>query len=220
MPPSKPPTKPDPPDIPAELERAPAELPLSSAIDLECVLLEATDFSSQAGSSIRFDECRLNRVDFSGAAMTAASFNDAVISGGSWANVRTKDLRLRRVAFTSVRMTGADLAYSSLEDVSFVDCRLDLAFFVDAKLNRVRFEKCRLDELDFTNSNLTSVAFERCSMPRSVWTDAVLINCEMRGSDFAGAAHLERLRGVRMPADDVLTAAQDFATALGIEIVE
>jgi uncharacterized protein YjbI with pentapeptide repeats len=127
---------------------------------------------------------------------------------------------MRRVAFKGVRMTGADLAYSSLDDVSFVDCRLDLAFLVDAKLNRVRFEKCRLDEMDFTNCNLTSVAFEDCSMPRSVWTEVFLVNCEMRGSDISGAAHLERLRGVRMPAGDVVAAAQEFATALGIEIVD
>jgi uncharacterized protein YjbI with pentapeptide repeats len=220
VPPSKPPTKPDPPDIPAELERAEAGLRLAGGIDLEGALVEAADFSGQAGSSIRFDESRLSRVDFSGAEIIAASFNDVVISGGSWANVRTKDLRMRRVAFKGVRMTGADLAYATLDDVSFIDCRLDLAFFVDAKLNRVRFEKCRLDELDFTDCNLSSVAFEDCSLPRSVWTEAFLVNCEMRGSDISGAAHLERLRGVRMLADDILGAAQDFALALGIETIE
>ena len=217
--PSKPPTRPDPPDLPAELERAAADRPLVG-FDLECALLEAADFTGQRASAVRFDECKLNRVDFTGAELTAASFNDVAVAAGSWANVRTKELRIRRATFRGVRMTGADLAYSNLEDVNFVDCRLDLSFFVNAKLNRVRFEQCRLDEVDFTDANLTSVAFDGCSLNRSVWADAVLTNCELRASDISGSAGLERLHGVRMPLDDVIAGAQDFARALGIEILD
>ena len=135
-------------------------------------------------------------------------------------NVRTAALRVRRSAFTGVRMTGSDLAGSILEDVRFLDCRLDLAFFGTARLSRVRFERCRLDEVDFTEASLSSVAFVDCTLRGSVWTEASLTACELRGSDIAGAVHVERLRGVRMPVADVLAAATDLAAALGIEIVD
>ncbi len=217
--PSKPPTRPDPPDLPAELDRLSADRPLAG-LELEFGLLEAADFSGQRASSVRFDECRLRRVDFTGAELTAASLNDVVVDAGSWANVRTKELRVRRATFTGVRMTGADLAYSNLEDVTFIDCRLDLSFFVNAKLNRVRFERCRLDEVDLTDANLNSVTFDGCSLPRSVWADAFLTSCEIRGCDISGSARLDRLKGVRMPLDDVIVAAGDLAKALGIDIVE
>jgi uncharacterized protein YjbI with pentapeptide repeats len=218
--PSKPPTNPDTPDIPAELHRYDERARPLDRLELDCALVETADFSGQESTAVRIAECRLNRVDLSGSSLTAASFNDVAIAAGSWANVRTKELRVRRTTFKGVRMTGADLADSHLEDVTFVDCRMDLAFFVTAKLLRVRFERCMLDEVDWTDAHLSSVAFDRCSLARSVWTDATLLNCEMRASDMSGAAHLERLRGVRMPLEDVLTAAQDFALALGIDIVE
>ena len=216
---TRPPVKPDAPDIPAELDR-PDVGPTLAGTELECAVVEGVDFSGQRASSVRFAESRLNRIDLTGAELIAASLNDVAIAAGSWANVRTKELRLRRVAFKGVRMTGADLAYANFEDVSFVDCKIDLAFFVGARMTRARFERCGLDEVDWTDANLSSVAFDACSLARTVWTDAFLTTCEMRGCDISGAAHLDRLRGVRMPVADVVAAAQDLAAALGIEILE
>jgi uncharacterized protein YjbI with pentapeptide repeats len=217
--PSKPPTEPDRPDIPPKLDRVPADVALDR-LEFDCALVEAADFSGQRASSLRFDECRLDRVDFTGADLTAAVLQDVVVEAGSWSNARTTDLRIRRSAFDGVRMTGADLAGSILEDVVFVDCRLDLAFFVTARLSRVRFERCRLDEVDFSEALLSSVAFVGCTLRGSVWADTSLTDCELRGSDIAGAVHIERLRGARMPVADVLAAATDLAAGLGIEVVD
>ena len=217
--PSKPPGKPDAPDIPTGLDRIPGDLMLDR-LELECALVEGADFSDQKATAVRIDQCRLSRVDFGGVELTGATMRDVAVTGGSWANARTKELRLRRASFKDVRMTGADFAFASVEDVSFVDCRIDLAFFVSARLNRVRFEKCRLDELDLSDTKLVSVSFIDCDLPRSVWADATLTNCELRGSDISGAIHLERLRGMRMPMTDVLASAAELAMAVGIEIVD
>jgi uncharacterized protein YjbI with pentapeptide repeats len=64
--PSKPPTEPDRPDIPPKLDPAPTDLALDQ-LELECALVETVDFSGRRASSLRFDECRLHRVDFTGA---------------------------------------------------------------------------------------------------------------------------------------------------------
>ena len=57
-------------------------------------------------------------------------------------------------------------------------------------------------------------------MTRAVWAEAVLTRCEIRETDISGAGNPERLRGVRMPWTDVLSAAGVLAAAAGIEIVE
>jgi uncharacterized protein YjbI with pentapeptide repeats len=217
--PTKPPAKPDAPEIPTGLERAPNGRALER-LELECSLLEGADFSGQKASGVRIDQCRLARVDLGGAELTAATFQDVSIGGGTWANTRTKELRLRRASFKDVRMTGADFASASVEDVAFIDCRLDLASFVSARLTRVRFERCRMEELDLSGTKLSSVAFRDCSLTGSVWADATLTNCEMRGTDISGAVHIERLRGMRMPMADVLASAAEMAGVIGIEIVD
>jgi len=169
---------------------------------------------------VRIDQCRLTGVDLSGAELAHPLVQDTVVTGGSWANLRTKEMRLRRVAFSGIRMTGADLSWASLDDVSFMDCRIDLGAFQNAKLARVRFEHCRLDEIDFSGAQLASVSFHDCVLIRSLWTDATLTRCQMSGSDINGAGNPERLRGVRMPWPDVMASAAVFAAALGIEIVD
>jgi uncharacterized protein YjbI with pentapeptide repeats len=117
-------------------------------------------------------------------------------------------------------MTGADLSQAAIEDASFTDCLLDLGSLHLAKLARVRFLRCRLDEMDFAGATLGSVSFTQCVLSKSLWTAATLTRCEMRGSDLSGAGNLERLKGVRMPLADVLSAALDWAAAIGVEIVD
>jgi uncharacterized protein YjbI with pentapeptide repeats len=182
--------------------------------------LERVDFSAQEAADISLEQCRLSHLDLTGAGLKRLSVRDALVVGGSWANVRTEEVRLRRVAFKGVRMTGANLSSASLEDVSFTECRIDLGAFRFARLNRVRFAQCRLDEIDFSNGALQSVTFLDCVMTRAMWAEATLTRCEMRGCDISGAGNPERLRGVRMTFEDVLACAAELAAAAGVEIVE
>jgi uncharacterized protein YjbI with pentapeptide repeats len=216
---TKPPRRPDQPDLPGEVRPA----TLCRALDqlaLEGSSLERADFSGQSASDVRLEQCRLAHVDLTSTDLSRALLRDAVIVAGSWANVRTQEMRLRRVAFKGVRMTGANLSSASLEDVSFSDCRIDLGSFRFAKLTRVCFQRCRLDEIDFCGAELLSVTFIDCALIKAMWADATLTRCEMRGSDISGAGNPERLRGVRMPWADVLASAGELAAAAGVEIVD
>lgn len=216
---SQPPSHPELPDLPAELRPAPAPEALDQ-LAMEASSLERADFSGRSASNVRLEQCRLDRVDLTGAELLRPLLADVAVDGGSWANLRTQAMRLRRVAMAGVRMTGANLSSASLEDVSLRDCRIDLASFRFAKLTRVRFERCRLDEIDFSGAELVSVAFIDCVMIQAMWADATLTRCEMRGTDISGAGNPERLRDVRMPWVDVLASAAELAAAAGIEIID
>lgn len=197
-----------------ELDRVP------DGLSVEGSALRRVDLSGQIASDVRFDQCRLIDVDVSAAELTRLLLQDAVIVGGSWANVRPREMRIRRAVFEGVRMTGADLSSATLEDVLLHDCRIDLASFRFARLARVSFERCRLDEADFSAAELGSVSFSDCVLVKALWADATLTRCEMRGTDISGSGNPERLRGVRMPWVDVLASAGELAAAAGVIVID
>jgi uncharacterized protein YjbI with pentapeptide repeats len=97
---------------------------------------------------------------------------------------------------------------------------LDLALFRASSMDRVRFEGCRLEDADFFEASFSSVVFEDCDLRAVNWTGASFSKSELRGCELTGGLSLERLRGVRMPWDDVIRSAGEIAIAAGIEIVE
>jgi uncharacterized protein YjbI with pentapeptide repeats len=61
---------------------------------------------------------------------------------------------------------------------------------------------------------------EDCDLTRAGWSGVRFERCELRGCDLSDAIGLERLRGVRMPWDDVIRSAGEIARAAGIEVIE
>lgn len=219
MPPTKPPIEPDLPDVPEELERID---PPSRLMDreLEGCLLEGADLSLRNASGLQLSDARLVDVDLSGAVLTRVKIRFVEWRGGSVANARAEGSEVRRVRFDGARATGVGLSASRLEDVMFVRCRIDLANLRSARLARVRFESCQMHEADFADAELSSVMFEDCDLTRTGWSGVRFERCELRGCDLSDASGLERLRGVRMPWDDVIRSAGEIARAAGLEVVE
>ena len=144
---------------------------------------------------------------------------DAVVRGGSLANVRALRSEWRRVRFDAVRATGVQLGEATLTDVTFEGARLDFSSFRMARLERVVFRDCRLEEADFAGATLESVLFERTPLTGATLSFARVDGVELRGCDLDGVSGAETLRGARMPLQDVLASATTLAGALGIQIV-
>ena len=77
-----------------------------------------------------------------------------------------------------------------------------------------------MEEADFYDVRFSSVLFEDCALTGAIWACAMFTRSEMRRCDLSGGTNIDRLRGVRMPWPDVINAAGDFASAVGIEIIE
>jgi uncharacterized protein YjbI with pentapeptide repeats len=150
----------------------------------------------------------------------AGELVDAVVEDVDWANEQARGQSMRRVELRRVRLTGAELAESSLSDVTFAACRLDLAGLRMAKLERVAFRDCRMGECDLYEATLTDVLFEHCELREASFDRVKLKRVELRGCDLAGLRGVESLHGARMPWNDVLENGPLFAAALGIEIVD
>ena len=145
---------------------------------------------------------------------------DTAVADADWANVRGLRWSAQRVELVRVRLTGAELAESLLQDVTFSECRIDLAGLRHSKLQRVVFRDCRMGECDFSGSRLEDVLFERCELVQASFAAVTIERVDLAGCDLAGLVGAEALRGARMPWSDALQAGPVFASALGIELVD
>lgn len=216
---SKAPPAPAQPDLSHELvsQELPEEL---RGLDLEGVLLERIDLSAEMSRTCNSSGVALCSWIWAVRLRWGAGFRDVIAVGGSWANIRAERATLRRVQLQNLRLTGANLAEADIQDATFEDCRIDLASFRFAKLKRVGFERCQMDEIDFYEANLSSVAFIDCVLVGATLGGATFTGSEMRGCDLSGVANPGQLRGVRMPWPDVISAAGELASAVGIEIID
>ncbi len=77
------------------------------------------------------------------------------------------------------RLTGAELAESTLQDITFSECRLDLVGFRHAKLQRVVFRDCRMGECDFSGARLEDVLFERCELTQASFAGVTIARVDL-----------------------------------------
>lgn len=145
---------------------------------------------------------------------------DATHEDVDWANRREPRFSMRRVELLRARLTGAQLPEGSILDVTFADCRADLASFRFAKLERVVFRDCRLEESDFYGAELTDVLFESCDLRLANLSVVSVQRVELNGCKLEGAQGIEKLRGMRIPWNDVLEHGPLFAQALGFDIID
>jgi len=178
------------------------------------------DLSERAAADLRLQDVRLRHLDLTSTDAPGLTLADAIVGGGSWANLRAARGTLTRVEARELRATGADFTEAALKDVIFTESRLDLASFRFAKFERVVFRDCRLDEADFLGAALSSVRFERCNLTGASFVDAVCESCELRACELADLQGIEGLRGARMPWNEVIQIAGQLAAATGITVVD
>ena len=214
-----PPLEPKRPDVSEELaERDLADERLIGLRVDEAAL--GGDLSERAAADLRLQDVRLANLDLTGTEAPGVTVTDAIVAGGSWANLRAARGTLTRVEAQELRATGVDFTEAVLKDVVFADARLDLATFRFAKLERVVFRDCRLEEADFLGASLVSVRFERCNLARAIFVDATCERCELRDCELADLQGIEGLRGARMPWHEVIQVAGQLATAIGITVID
>lgn len=170
--------------------------------------------------ALEFDASSLENADLSGARPSRLSLIDCRLSTCNLANLSARRPSIIRASLRRSRLTGLTWSEGILRDVLFEDCRADLASFGFSRLQRVRFVGCNLAEADFEGVRAESVSFVDCDLRRAAFSQARFERSEMRGCEMGGIAGVEGLRGVGLPADDILGLAGTLAAALGIRTLE
>lgn len=143
---------------------------------------------------------------------------DAILTDCDLSNVQTRKAHLHRVELRRCRLVGLGLIEAELESVHVTDGTLMLGSFGHSRLHRVVFEGVNLSEASFVGADLTQVVFDGCVLAGADFRDARLSACEIRGSSLDGVLGIASLKGVTMPAADVVASAVALAGALGIDI--
>lgn len=143
---------------------------------------------------------------------------DSVLADCDLSNVQSRKAHVHRVEFQGCRLVGLGLIESELESVKFSEGTLMLGSFGHSRLHRVVFEGVNLSEASFVGADLTQVVFDRCVLTGTDFRSARLSACEIRGSSLDGVLGISSLKGVTMPAADVVASAAALAAALGIDI--
>ncbi len=185
------------------------------------------------------------QVDYTGVALTDASFENRTLEGVAFEQVRCRhvtfirakfiklrllDVRLevcdlsaagweeghiRRSEFAGCRMWGTDLYLVQFQDVLFQECNVERAVFAQATCKATRFDRCNLGGASFAEADLSGVTFHRCDL-----SQADLRGARLKGADLRGSI----LEGVQINAQDLKGAviepaqAVQIATAIGVEV--
>lgn len=143
---------------------------------------------------------------------------DSVLVDADLSNVHARFAALRRVELQRCRLVGLELVEAEVEDVLFSDGTLMLGSLGHARLHRVRFEGMNLREASFVGADLRHVEFVDCALEGADFRDARCTKVVIRGTTLDGVVGITSLKGVAMPADDLVASATTLAAALGIEL--
>lgn len=186
------------------------------------VLVEELRVRCAALGPVDAHAVRVAAADVGGLALSGGEVSlearDAVLGDCDLSNVQARGARLHRVQLRGCRLVGLGLVEAELEHVRVDGGTLQLASFGHSRLHRVMFEGADLREASFVGADLTQVAFEGCQLVGADFRDARLSGCAIRGSSLEGVVGISSLRGVVMPAGDVVASAAALAGALGIEV--
>lgn len=196
------------------------EEPAAHDAVLEDVALSWTGAARVDARGLRVQGGRAEQVDLSGARLPLLDLQDVVVVRGSLANADLREATWRRVEVRGARLTGVRLTDARLDEVTFRDCRIDLAAFSGARLRRVVFADCLMSGCDLQEVACEDLRLEGCDLREADLTGARFTRTELAACPLDGVRGLERLRGVGMRWEDVLSAAGAFAGHLGIRLTD
>ncbi|MFE0192597.1 pentapeptide repeat-containing protein [Streptomyces sp. NPDC058989] len=130
----------------------------------------------------RFDELRLNSVDFDHADLGMLQWTGS---------------KLSRVSFRNCKLMGAQFDGLALDDVLFENCKLDYATFTQVRATgSVVFSKCSLAEVVFEGCDLSQAVIDDCVLRATEFSRGRYQGFDLRGNDLStirGAANLSKI---------------------------
>ncbi|MGW0705686.1 pentapeptide repeat-containing protein [Streptomyces sp. NPDC002643] len=148
----------------------------------------------------RFDELRLDSVEFTGCDLSTLHWTNSKIS---------------RAVFRDCKLMGAALEDITLDHVLFENCRLDYSTVVRMRTaGPVIFSACSLREATFAAADLTAALFDDCDLRLTEFDNGKYQGLDLRGND------LSQLRGVATLKQVIIDQAQtpQLGEALAAEL--
>jgi uncharacterized protein YjbI with pentapeptide repeats len=204
------------PDLPDELDPAPAELTSRAAWDG----VEATESTAvpEQVADAQLRESRWQRADLLGRRLTGLQCLDVEFVNCDLSGAMLSDAQLTRVTFERCRASGLVLSGATLQDVRFVDCKADGIDFRMAKLRRTAAEQSVLREADFYRAQLNGVRLVDCDLGAASFQETRTDGLALHGSSVDELRGATALAGAQIDQDQVLMLGALLVAELGFRV--
>jgi uncharacterized protein YjbI with pentapeptide repeats len=176
--------------------------------------------TGRSAKTAQFVQCRFNRADLTGTALSGAILTDCLLERTALDHVHADHSVLHRVTLRDCGMAGLQWLGGTLRDVTVRDSRAEHSVFRDAQLHSVFFTSTDLTGADFTDADLTGATFSGCDLSEAVFTGANATGARFESCTMAGAAGVEGLAGSSMAGADTDELLRLFAGALEITLTD
>jgi uncharacterized protein YjbI with pentapeptide repeats len=208
--------RPDPPDVPATRDPAPAFLDSEAIWD--GVEAGADVHVPEHVADLTLQECRWVGADLSGRVFTGLRCRDTRFVHCDLSGAVLEDAALRRVSFTDCRLTGTVLAGADLADVHVLDSRADMVNLRMAEARHLLIENTALTGADFYRFRGADCGLVGCDLTGTNFADAELTGAYLHGSTIRDIRGALSLRGARISADQLVPVGAALLAALDIEV--
>lgn len=209
---------PDPPEIPARVDPAPAVAEDEAVWDGIEATADVEVPPRVADLDLR--ECRWTGADLSGRELTGFRARDTRFEHCDLSGAVLDDAVLRRVSFTDCRLTGASFAGARLDDVRITDCSADLTGFRMATAAYLLVENTSLHAADLYSFTASECAFLGCDLREASFQEARLAGTRLHGSQLDDVRGAMSLTGTRISPEQVVPLGAALLGVLGIEVTE
>ncbi|NDV65011.1 pentapeptide repeat-containing protein [Bacteroides sp. 224] len=141
---------------------------------------------------VRFENCDLSNVSFSGSSFHRVEFVSCKLLGTNFS-----ETTLNNVSFTDCNSHYMNLSVSKLSNVRFTSCDFRSASINETRLNAVAFEDCLLIEADLSQTKLRGIDLRTCRL------EGIRINVpDLKGAIVQTSQALELLPLLGVVIDD------------------
>ena len=209
---------PEPPDIPPELDPAPARL--EPRARWECVHAGASTEVGGRLADITLRETVWSNVDLAGCHLTGFECRDSRFERCDLAGAVLDGAALTRVTFTQCRMTGVVLSGTTLQDVWLHECRADMANLRMAHADFLLAQHSTLREAEFYQAALARSALVGCDLSGANFEGCEMRDVDLHDSTLDDIRGASGLKGASIGPDQVLGLASALVAAAGIDVTQ
>lgn len=155
-------------------------------LDLE---LSGTSFCEAVLTDTVFMRCGLEKADFTGSNLTAATFFSCRARGANLTRIQAKTFRivegtdLSECLFREATLTQACLRGANLSRTDFTEARADMADFSEADLREAVLYHLRAPRSRFAKSDLSRASLVGADLFEALMTKANLCGADLRGAN-------------------------------------
>lgn len=211
--------RPEAPDLPADLEAAPAGVVVGGEL-WDCVEADAQVRVPERVADLRIQESRWVGGQLAGVRFTGLECRDVEFVQCDLSGARLEEALLTRVVFTDCRLTGTAFDGAQLTDVRITDSTADLAGFRMAKARFLLVENTSLHGADLYELDGEHCALLGCDLGEASFDAARLREVDLHGSTVDDIRGALSLRGARISPDQILPLATSLLDALRIQVTE